>query len=86
VVVRFAVSPVVIEHYDGDFYYAGGLYYHFYPEIGYVRVEAPHTVCFGDIPHDCERVSYRGGVYFQVGDLRFVKDHRGFHLAGSLDF
>jgi len=85
VVVRFAVAPIVIRHHEGDYYYTNGFYYQFYPEIGYVRVDMPESVCFDDISDDCERVSYRGGVYFRVGDLYFEKDHRGFHLSGSLD-
>jgi len=85
VVVRFAVAPIVIRHHEGDYYYTNGIYYQFYPEIGYVRVNMPESVCFDDFSDDCERVSYRGGVYFRLGDLYFKKDHRGFHLSGTLD-
>lgn len=85
VVVRFAVAPIVINHYDGDFFYTDGLYYQYYPEVGYVRVEAPNSIYFGGIPDKCERVSCRGQVYFKFGDLRFVKDGRGFRLAGSIE-
>ncbi|RZT91095.1 hypothetical protein EV201_3306 [Ancylomarina subtilis] len=85
VVVRFSVRPTIINHCDGDFYYARGRYYQYYPEVGYVRVEAPESVCFDHIPDACERVSYRGGIYFRLGDLSFVKDGRGFRLAGSIE-
>lgn len=84
VVVRFSTRPTIINHCDGDFYYSRGRYYQYYPEIGYVRVEAPNSLCFDDIPDSCERVSYRGGVYFRLGDLSFVKNGRGFRLAGSI--
>jgi len=85
VVVRFSVRPTIINHCDGDFYYTRGRYYQYYPEVGYVRVEAPQSTCFEHIPDGCERVSYRGGVYFRLGDLSFVKDGRGFRIAGSID-
>ncbi len=85
VVVKFSVRPTIINHCDGDFYYARGRYYQYYPELGYIRVDAPESICFEDVPDSCERVSYRGGVYFRLGDLSFVKDGRGFRLAGSID-
>jgi len=85
VVVRFSVRPTIINHCDGDFYYARGRYYQYYPEVGYIRVEAPESICFDNIPDACERVSYRGGVYFRLGDLSFVKNGRGFRLAGSIE-
>lgn len=84
VVVKFSVRPTIINHCDGDFYYARGRYYQYYPELGYIRVDAPESICFEDVPDACERVSYRGGVYFRLGDLSFVKDGRGFRLAGSI--
>jgi hypothetical protein len=85
VVVRFSVRPTIINHCEGDYYYSSGRYYQYYPEVGYVMVNAPESVCFDDIPDACERVSYRGGVYFRLGDLSFVKDRGGFRLAGSID-
>ena len=85
VVVKFSVRPAIINHCDGDFYYARGRYYQYYPELGYIRVDAPELICFEDVPDACERVSYRGGVYFRLGDLSFVKDGRGFRLAGSIE-
>ena len=85
VVVRFSTRPTIINHCDGDFYYSRGRYYQHYPEVGYVRVDEPGSICFDDIPDSCERVSYRGGVYFRLGDLSFVKNGRGFRLAGSIE-
>ena len=85
VVVKFSVRPTIINHCDGDYYYERGRYYQYYPEFGYIRVDAPESICFDDVPDACERVSYRGGVYFRLGDLSFVKDGRGFRLAGSID-
>ncbi len=85
VIVQFSVRPTIINHCDGDFYYARGRYYQYYPEVGYIRVDAPESICFDDIPDACERVAYRGGVYFRLGDLSFVKNGRGFRLAGSID-
>ena len=85
VVVKFSVRPTIINHCDGDYYYARGRYYQYYPEFGYIRVDAPESICFDAVPDACERVSYRGGVYFRLGDLSFVKDGRGFRLAGTID-
>ncbi|WP_372641445.1 DUF6515 family protein [Ancylomarina sp.] len=85
VVVKFSVRPTIINHCDGDFYYVRGRYYQYYPELGYIRVDAPEAACFDHIPDGCERVSHRGGVYFRLGDLSFVKDGRGFRLAGSIE-
>ena len=84
VVVQFATRPIIINHRDGNFYYSQGRYYQYYPEVGYVRVNEPQSICFDDIPDSCERVSYRGGIYFRLGDLNFVKNGRGFRLAGSI--
>ncbi|MFT5749491.1 MAG: hypothetical protein ACI93S_000749 [Ancylomarina sp.] len=85
VVVRFSTRPTIINYCDGDFYYSRGRYYQYYPEVGYVRVDEPESICFDDIPDSCERVSYQGGVYFRLGDLSFVKNGRGFRLAGSIE-
>ncbi|MRT94650.1 DUF6515 family protein [Ancylomarina sp. 16SWW S1-10-2] len=84
VVVQFATRPIIINHRDGNFYYSRGRYYQYYPEVGYVRVNVPESIYFDDVPNSCERISYRGGVYFRLGDLNFVKNGRGFRLAGSI--
>tara|TARA_R110001583_G_scaffold30757_1_gene105923 strand:+ start:5005 stop:5670 length:666 start_codon:yes stop_codon:yes gene_type:complete len=85
VVVQFSTRPTIINHRDGDFYYSRGRYYQHYSEVGYVRVDAPESIYFEDIPDSFERVSYRGDVYFRLGDLSFVKDRSGFRLAGSIE-
>lgn len=80
VVVRFAVDPFVIHHQQGDFYYSDGLYYRFYPEIGYVVVDVPESIYFECLPDNYARVSYNGNVYFTDGDLCFVHYQKGFRL------
>lgn len=80
VVVRFAVDPFVIHHQQGDFYYSDGLYYRFYPEIGYVVVDVPESIYFECLPDNYARVSYNGNVYFTDGDLCFVHHQKGFRL------
>ena len=85
VVVRFSTRPTIINHCDGDFYYSRGRYYQYYSGIGYVRVDEPEFIYFDNIPDSCEHVSYPGGIYFRIGDLSFVKNGRGFRLAGLIE-
>jgi hypothetical protein len=81
VVVRFGCEPRVIRHRHVDYYYASGCYYRFYPEVGYVRVEAPRSVYFSYVPDECRRVVHRGNVYYIDGDLCFMRHNKGFRLV-----
>ncbi|MBL4560618.1 MAG: hypothetical protein JKX79_06490 [Labilibaculum sp.] len=83
VVLRFAVAPLVIRHTYGDYFYSDGDYYRFYPEVGYVRVDAPNSLYFSYVPDNCQRVSHRGGEYYTNGDMCFVKSRRGFRLVNT---
>lgn len=71
VIWRFSCEPRVIHHQSGDYYYTNGSYYRFYPELGFILVEAPSTVYFSHLPNDCHRVKVHGGVYYTDGDLCF---------------
>lgn len=83
VVVRFAVAPLVIRHTYGDYYYSDGDYYRFYPEVGYVKVDAPNLLYFSYVPENCQRVSLHGGEYYTNGDICFVKSRKGFRLVNA---
>lgn len=82
VIVEFSVRPLVIKHYNGNFYYLQGHYYQHYPNVGYVRVNPPKSICFNSIPTSCEPVVYREGIY-RMGDLSFIKTRKGFRLAAA---
>lgn len=83
VVLRFAVAPLIIRHPYGDYFYSDGDYYRFYPEVGYVRVDAPNSLYFSYVPENCQRVSHRGGEYYTNGDVCFVRSRRGFRLVNT---
>ena len=81
VIWRFACKPRVIHHHSGDYYYTNGCYYRYYPEFGFIHVEAPRTVYFSHLPNDCHRIKVHGGVYYTDGDLCFVRHRKGFRLV-----
>lgn len=81
VVLRFAVAPIIIRHNHGDYYYSYGEYYRFYPEVGYVRVEAPNSLYFSQLPDDCRWISHQGHEYYTNGELCFVRYRNGFKLV-----
>jgi hypothetical protein len=83
VVLRFAIAPVVIRHTYGDYYFSDGDYYRFYPEVGYVMVDAPNSLYFSYVPENCQRVSHHGGEYYTNGDMCFVKSRKGFRLVNA---
>ncbi|RUT73388.1 hypothetical protein [Ancylomarina longa] len=81
VVIRFAVEPTVIPYQYGDYYFSEGDYYKYYPEVGYVMVDAPRSLYFSYLPNTCRRMIHSGNVYYTDGDLCFVKYRRGFRLV-----
>ena len=83
VVLRFAVAPVVIRHTYGDYYFSDGDYFRFYPEVGYVRVDAPSSLYFSYLPDNCRRISHHGGEYYTNGAICFVKGRNGFRLVNA---
>ncbi|PKQ61423.1 hypothetical protein BZG02_15840 [Labilibaculum filiforme] len=83
VVLRFAAAPVVIRHTHGDYYFSDGDYYRFYPEVGYVMVDAPNSLYFSYVPDNCHRVSHRGNDYYTNGSIYFVKYRNGFRLVNT---
>ncbi|MDM8160747.1 hypothetical protein QUH73_13045 [Labilibaculum sp. K2S] len=83
VVLRFAVAPVVIRHSYGDYYFSDGDYYRFYPEVGYVVVDAPNSLYFSYVPDNCHRVLHHGNEYYTNGEIYFVKHRNGFRLENA---
>ena len=83
VVLRFAVAPVVIRHSYGDYYFSDGDYYRFYPEVGYVVVDAPNSLYFSYVPDNCHRILHHGNEYYTNGDMCFVKYRNGFRLVSA---
>jgi hypothetical protein len=81
VILRFAVAPFVIRNSYGDYYYSKGDYYRFYPQIGYVQVEAPNSLYFSHLPDDCRGISHQGHEYYTNGELCFVRYRNGFKLV-----
>ncbi|WP_372751785.1 DUF6515 family protein [Labilibaculum sp.] len=81
VILRFAVAPFVIRNNYGDYYYSDGDYYRFYPEVGYVHVEAPSSLYFSHLPEDCRWISHQGHEYYTNGELCFVRHPNGFKLV-----
>ena len=83
VVLRFAVAPVVIRHSYGDYYFSDGDFYRFYPEVGYVVVDAPNSLYFSYVPDNCHRILHHGNEYYTNGDMCFVKHRNGFRLVSA---
>jgi len=81
VVIRFAVEPTVIPYEYGDYYFSDGDYYKYYPEVGYVMVDAPNSLYFSYLPNTCHRMVHSGNVYYTDGNLSFMRYRRGFRLV-----
>ncbi len=81
VVMRFTTPPVMIRHNQGHYYYSGGHYYRYRPHIGYIRINAPYSTCFHELPYGWRRFAFNGHIYYTAGDLYFVKYRRGFRLV-----
>lgn len=78
---RFHSAPFRMHGTTGDLYYRSGLYYRYYPKVGYVRVQLPVNVVFVDLPGDYTRVFIDGGWYFRVGDQYFERHGEGYRLS-----
>jgi len=77
----FNSVPVRLKYQGGYYYFHGGHYYRLYPEVGYVRVEAPRAVVFQEIPSHSVRVRIGGERYYRYGELVFERYDYGYRLA-----
>ena len=82
---KFRSNPIRIKHHNGDYYFYGGNYYHHHQGIGYVRVEIPRHLIFGNLPFHCERIRLGHHVYYRYGDLLFERCDYGYRIAPNVD-
>lgn len=81
VIRHFDSRPLAFKYNHGRLYYRDGLFFNYFPRVGYVVVNYPFNQIFTSLPFGATRIVFRGHPYFRIGDLYFEVHRHGYRLV-----